>query len=339
MKKNRSLFYPIFIFVVAQVAWFLVIGLWIARYLINNIIFEQVGDNISPQLISKQSNILALIGGLILMVSVSVAMALIFRHLTIQLKLTHMYDNFIANVTHELKSPLASIQLYLETLKARNVPAFKQHEFMGSMINDARRLQYLIEAILDISGLEQKKFVYNFQVVTAGPVFKQLVNEAATQFKLPEESITVSGSADYPCVIDRGAMRIVFNNLMDNAIKYSKTPTKIFLHLSRHPRHVAVDFADQGIGISHKDQKKIFHKFHRIYGNHIPSVKGTGLGLSWAKEIIKAHGGKIKVHSEGVGMGSTFTIELPIYQTAKKRYIKQLLRITKKSRGDTDEQE
>src|SRR4030042_2860652 len=126
MMKKRSIRYPLIIFIVAQLAWFLVVGLWIYRYVINNMIFEQVGENLSPRLISKQANILALVGGLVLMVSVSVAMSLIFRHLTIHLKMNLMYDNFIANVTHALKSPLASIQLYLETLQTRDVPDHKK---------------------------------------------------------------------------------------------------------------------------------------------------------------------------------------------------------------------
>ncbi len=330
MKKKRSLFYPIFVFVLAQLAWFLVVGLWIYRYVTSYMIFKQVGENLSPRLISKQSNILSLVGGLILLVSVSVAISLIFRYLTVQLRITQMYDNFIANVTHELKSPLSSIQLYLETLKIRSVPQVKQQEFFNIMTKDAMRLQNLINTILDISGLEQKKFVYNFQIVTAGLTFRQLLQESAEQFKLTDLSLSVSGNADCSCVIDLNAMRIVFDNLMDNAIKYTDKSPEIILSLSCTSKHVLIEFRDRGIGIALRDQKKIFHKFIRLYDRHIPNVKGTGLGLSWVKEIIRAHGGKIHVQSEGIGKGTAFFIELPIYQTTKKRYIDQLLRITQK---------
>ena len=339
MKKNRSLFHLVFIFVLAQLAWFLVIGLWIYRYVINNLIFKQVGENLSPQLISKQSNILALVGGLILMVSVSVAMAIIFRHLTIHLKLTLLYDSFIANVTHELKSPLSSIQLYIETLKSRNVPHAKKQKFLALMMKDTERLRKLIDTILDISGLEQKKFVHNFQIVTAGPTIHQFMEDAAAQFKLPDESIIISGEAACPCVIDRNAMRIVFDNLIDNAIKYSMRSPEIGLKLSCTSKHVLIEFKDHGIGISPKDQKKIFHKFYRIYRRDIPNVKGAGLGLTWVREIIKAHGGKINVRSEGQGKGTVFFIELPIYQSTKKRYINSLLKSTQKFQGVKDEPE
>ncbi len=342
MKKSRTLFYPVFVFVLAQLAWFLVVGLWIYRYVTNYMIFKQVGENLSPRLISERSNILSLVGGLVLMVSVSVAISLIFRYLTVQLRITQMYDNFIANVTHELKSPLSSIQLYLETLKIRSVPHEKQQEFVDLMTRDAMRLQNLINTILDISGLEQKKFVYNFQIVTAGSTFRQLLEESAEQFKLKEKSLSVSGKAECPCVIDLNAMRIVFDNLMDNAIKYSNKSPEIILNLSSTAKHIQIEFRDHGIGIARKDQKKIFHKFIRLYGRHIPNVKGTGLGLSWVKEIVRAHGGRIHVQSEGVGKGTVFFIELPIYRTTKKRYIDQLLRITQKRKevqGAEDDQE
>ena len=100
---------------------------------------------------------------------------------------------------------------------------------------------------------------------------------------------------------------------------------------------MVVTFKDQGIGISGKDQKQIFYKFHRIYRRDIPSVKGSGLGLFWVREIIRTHGGRIYVHSEGKDRGTVFTIELPIYRTTKKRYINNLLKITKKLKGVRDE--
>jgi two-component system phosphate regulon sensor histidine kinase PhoR len=329
MKRLRFLFRPVLVFIFAQLAWLSLLGLWIYWYVSNYIIFNQVGDKISPQLVSAKTNILALIGGLVLLLAILFGMYLIFIYLNRQLNITRLYDNFIANVSHELKSPLASIQLYLETLHYRKVPRAKQREFFALMMKDANRLKNLINSILDISGLEKKRIAYNFHVHNAESVIRTVVEESAEQFRL-QNAIQIKGSAPCQCVIDRDALKIVFDNLMDNAIKYSKEPAQISILLGCNPKSVVIEFKDQGIGIQEKDQKKIFTKFHRIYGPEIPNVKGTGLGLYWTEEIIKYHGGKISVSSEGLGHGSAFRIELPIYRAFRTHYSNHLLKLTQK---------
>jgi signal transduction histidine kinase len=319
------------IFVLAQLAWLSLVGIWIYWYVTNYIIFEKVGDKLSPQLVSKSANLIALVIGLVLLVAVLIAMYLIFIYLNKQLNLTRLYDNFIGNVTHELKSPLASIQLYLETMNMRQVPQAKQKEFIKLMIKDATRLNYLINSILKISGLEQKKIAHSFDVYEAEPVIRELVAESVQQLKVADEMVSISGSAPCLCVIDKNALKIVIDNLIDNAIKYSTKPVRLEILLtSTNSKNFTLEFIDQGIGIAAKDQKEVFKKFHRIYNPDSPNVKGTGLGLYWVKEIIKYHGGKISVFSKGKDQGSTFKIELPIYQTSKKRYINSLLKISSK---------
>ena len=331
MKIWRFLFHPVLVFVMAQLAWLSLLGIWIYWYVSNYIIFKKVGDKLAPQIISKSTNVVALVVGLVLLVAILVGIYLIFIYLNRQLKMTKLYDNFIANVTHELKSPLASIQLYLETMKIREVPRPKQKEFITLMLKDANRLQNLINSILEISGLEQKKIAHNFQVYIAETVVRTLINEAVEQFKLNKQAVKIEGSAPCQCVVDRSALKIVVDNLVDNAIKYSTEPVQLTVKLTCKVKKIIIEFIDQGIGISIKHQKKIFHKFHRIYDRNSPTVKGTGLGLYWVKQIVKYHGGKITVFSDGEDRGATFTIELPIYQTSKKRYIKYLLNITKRT--------
>jgi signal transduction histidine kinase len=125
-------------------------------------------------------------------------------------------------------------------------------------------------------------------------------------------------------------MQIVFDNLTDNAMKYSSSPVSIAVTLKSTEKQNIIEFCDRGIGISIKDQKTIFNKFHRVYNKNIPNVKGTGLGLYWVKEIIRLHGGRISVKSDGPGKGTIFIIELPIYKISKILYIKSLLRQTAK---------
>lgn len=327
MKKFHFLFHPVVIFIFAQLAWLSLLGLWIYWYVSNYIIFSQVGERISPQLAAESTNIIALISGLILLVAILVGMFLIFIYLNKQLSITRLYDNFIGNVTHELKSPLASIQLYLETMSMRDIPRPRQKEFITLMIKDANRLKNLINSILEISAHEQKKIAYDYRVVTAELMVKKLVDESIEFFKLPADAIKLAGTASCQCVVDQNAMKIVFNNLIDNAIKYSAEPVQLMINMACTAGKFVLQFIDQGVGIAEKDQKKVFKKFHRVYDHDSPNVKGTGLGLYWIKEIVRYHGGKVAVFSEGKNRGSTFKIELPIYQTSKKRYINQLLKL------------
>jgi len=317
MRRRYSLFNNIVIFILAQIAWLALLGLWIYWYVSNYIIFEKVGDQISPQIIYDVTNVLPFVVGLVLLVALSLSLVLFFRHLNIQLRLTRLYDNFIANVTHELKSPLASIQLYLETLKSRNVSPEKQKEFYALMMKDADRLKKLVNSILEIAAQEKKKIFRDHQIYNAGDIVEKLLYEAAEQFKLRPDSIHITGKANCSCFIDINAMRIVLDNLVDNAIKYSIKPIKIDVNMECSAKKLMINFSDNGIGIAKEEQKKIFNKFQRIYDEEIPNVKGTGLGLYWVKEIIKNHKGKIFVYSEGKGKGTTFKIELPVYVDKK----------------------
>ncbi|GBD88000.1 alkaline phosphatase synthesis sensor protein PhoR [bacterium BMS3Abin03] len=335
MRKNRSLLYHVIIFILAQLAWLSLLGLWIYWYVYNYLVFKKVGNQISPQLSYDTTNVVPFVVGLVLLVGLSLITTWIFRNLNVQLRLNKLYDNFIGNITHELKSPLSSIQLYLETLKSRDVPPEKQKEFIDFMIKDGNRLQRLINSILEISALEQKKLAHNYQVYDAEPLLKQLFIEMAEQFRLPQDTITIDGKADCKIVADKLALKIIFDNLLDNALKYSLNSLKINVKLNCNEKIFTIEFSDNGIGIPQLERKKIFNKFYRIYRRDIPNVKGTGLGLYWVREIVRNHGGKISVASEGEKKGTTFTIELPVYQASKKRFVNKLLTKAKSNKQIT----
>lgn len=301
-------------FILAQIAWLSLVGLWIYWYVSNYVILQLVGEQGLPQIVSKSTNLLALVWGLILLVLVLGGMYFVFIYLTKQINITRMYDSFIANVSHELKSPLASIQLYLETLGMREVPKEKQREFLDSMTRDANRLQNLINSILDISVMEQKKMAFNFKSYSAGELVHELLESSLEQFRIPKEAFSLKGTISCQIRADRNALKIVFDNLIDNTLKYTVSDYRLIVSMACKNKKLILEFTDKGIGISAKDQKNVFKKFHRISGNHIPNIRGTGLGLFIVREIVKAHGGKISVYSAGENRGSTFRIELPIHQ-------------------------
>ena len=342
MKKQKSLLYHVLVFVCAQLAWFSVLALWIYWYVSNYILLSELDENISTPISLEGTHISVLIGGIILLVAISVGMSLIFVYLTRQMNLTRLYDNFIANVTHELKSPLSSIKLYLETMQKHTVPKKTREEFLTTMLQDTHRLEALITSILDVSGLEQKKLAYNFTVAPADRTLKNLLREAAQAFKIKPGSFVIKGALRGDVVLDQRAFKIIFNNLFDNAVKYSRGTAQIFIRLFNTKKKYHIVFTDKGIGVDKKDQKVIFNKFQRLYRSDSPTVKGSGLGLYWVRELIRAHGGQVSVNSAGQDRGVSFTIELPIYLTSKKRFTNRLLKFARRKNSgkmQNDEQE
>lgn len=317
MRKPFSTAKNLIIFIIAQLFWLALVGLWIYWYVSNYLIFEKVGETVSPQINIQTPEVFPFVGGLILLVALSFTMVLIFRHLNLQIRLTSLYDNFIANITHELKSPLSSIQLYLETLRSRDVPSEKQKEFIEQMLRDTSRLQNLINSILEISALESKKQKTNFVVKPAAEFIPKVIKDAAANFRLADDTLIINTNGNNNILVDEHLIRMVFDNLIDNSIKYCTDNLKIQVNIDCKENQLEIDFRDNGIGIEPKEQKNIFKKFYRIYGDEIPNVKGTGLGLYWIKGIIKNHNGKISVISEGKGKGTTFRILLPVYKNKK----------------------
>jgi len=317
MQKRRRI-NIILAFIFAQLAWFALLGMWIYWYVSNYLNFIKVGERIAPQLVLETRNIVILVGGICLLAAVATIMAVIFSNLRQQMKVTGMYDSFIANVSHELKSPLASIQLHIDTLSSRTVPVDKRRKFLELMRQDARRLNELIDSILEISGLEENKQPLHPIVYEAEPLLHSLIEEAVEQFNLPPEAVEIRGRAPGSCLADRQGLKIVLNNLFDNAIKYSNGEVLVSVEIGMSKHWFTIDVSDRGIGIPKQDQKEVFKKFRRLYREDNPSVKGTGLGLYRVWEIVRQHRGRVRVISEGRNQGTTFRIELPATAAARE---------------------
>ncbi|MCF8038708.1 MAG: HAMP domain-containing histidine kinase [Desulfohalobiaceae bacterium] len=330
MKQGRSFVYHMLIFIFAQLAWLILLGLWIYWYVTNYMFITEVETDFASQAMSRGHTILILIGGLILLLAVSAGMSLLFHRLSIQFNLTQLYDNFIANVTHELKSPLATIQLSLETLKKHQLSREQQERFIDMMLNDSKRLEKLINIILEIPALEKKKIAHHFEVFEIEPLLQELVQQAREEFKLPQDAIRVSGKASCRCVLDREAFKVVLDNLIDNSLKYSEGRPDIEINLSCDDKEFVLTYSDQGIGIPLKEQKNVFRKFYRANAQRDPSVKGTGLGLYWVWEILRFHRGRISLSNQNQDGGAVFVIRLPVYTETRQRFFKGLLKKAQK---------
>jgi signal transduction histidine kinase len=251
---------------------------------------------------------------IVMTLSLIVAVTLMLRTASREMKLTQMKADFVSNVSHELRTPLASIRVLAELLNLGRINQPDRVREYGAYIeNEGRRLTQVINNILDFSRIESGRKLFNFESCD----LKELVSETLDAFAvhLKQNGFTLSYDAPQTAlpnvVIDPDAIALALTNLLDNAIKYSGDAKEINVSITHSVRFVAVSISDRGIGIAADEQEKIFEKFYRIGAGLVHDVKGSGLGLSLVKHIVIAHQGKITVRSKP-GEGSAFTIHLPI---------------------------
>lgn len=312
ISKFKTIFHPIFVFIGVQIAWIILMGVWINWYIKNRRDFEEFAKSIKPELFDTDLNWVILLQGCFLMIIILGGVLLIFVFWGKQARLNRLQNNFVSSVSHELKSPLASIQLYLETIKLQDVSPEETQEFVDMMLTDTERLSALIDNILEASGADTKSLKLYFQLVELNPFIDEVI--AGYQQRLAEKGIQINiDTQDCPPLkMDKRAMRMVFNNLIGNALRYSQEGGLLTIRVRKNEKFCDIDFIDSGIGLSEKDCKKVFRKFYRVQNKETQNIEGAGLGLYITREIVKNHKGKIKVFSAGQGQGATFTVSLPM---------------------------
>ena len=252
--------------------------------------------------------------GLIFFLLVIAGMVLNTIFLVRAIRKNEQHDAFLNAVTHELKTPVASIKLYLETLERREVPEAKRREFYRIMLDDSNRLMGTIEQVLEASGVGNRNDRGRHEVAMTD-VLADCVQMAQQRHHLEADRLHVENAlptGDLAIVRgDAQELKSAVSNLLENAIKYSGGDIKVTIELERlTPQRVAVRVRDQGMGIAEAELKRIFGRFYRIPGVVSQKVKGTGLGLFIVRSVAKRHGGRVYAASGGAGLGSTFTMEL-----------------------------
>jgi two-component system, OmpR family, sensor histidine kinase SenX3 len=233
-----------------------------------------------------------------------------------ELRRSEQHDSFINAVTHELKTPLASIRLHLETLQRRELPEARKQEFYKLMLIDADRLMDTVEQVLRAGRAGDKKAGREKVEVDFSELVRECMDAIRTRHHLRPEAlryeevlsngngVRVLGSAD--------DLRTAVSNVLDNAVKYSGDHIDVSVQLEIPDRkRVLLRVKDRGVGIAPKDLKRIFKRFHRVGNRALAHIKGTGLGLFIVKSIAKKHGGTAFAESAGEGQGTTVIIELP----------------------------
>jgi len=318
MKWFRNFFTPLFAFIAIQLVWILVVVFWISWFIGRHQEFQRLAVQYKPDMLAGYSfNWLVLAEGLALLIAILVGVYVIFLYWQRQSAINRRQREFISQVTHELKSPLASIRLHLETIRLRKPPPDRIERFLDTMLDDTTRLENHINNLLMAAKLE-----HGFG---GGERRPHDVSEFVTLFlerkrrKLPEGgSLTWRIEPGIRVELDPEGMEMALRNLLENAILYSLASPEIEVTLGRKgSKQCLLTFCDQGRGMEKGDIRKVFRMFYRVRTIN-ENIRGTGLGLYIVKSIIDRHGGQIRVTSPGAGQGTTFLITLPLARVKGK---------------------
>ncbi len=299
------------IFLFIQILWILLMVVWIRWYFEKHTQLREMAERLRTQVESDGLGWMPLIQGAILLTLILAGATVIFIYWTKQHRLIKMQRAFVANVTHELKSPVASIQLALETMALRDLSEEKRREYVAMMLDDTERLSTLIDRILGAARIEKMRGRYRVETVSMRHFVEEVLGEDRHLYEKEGRTIVLEKGRDAHVSIDRSAMRVVLANLLENAARYSPKDSRIRLRLHKDLRSCRLDVIDSGEGIRGKDLKNIFKMFWRSSEGKNANVRGTGLGLYIVRNIVRDHRGKVWASSPGAGRGSTFSVRLP----------------------------
>ena len=276
-------------------------------------IYPQDEDLISD-LVKRRSWIYG-IATFLLLVAMLLGIILIQRDIVREKNLANLRSDFISNVTHELKTPLTSIRMYAESMMMRRVkPGKDQNKYLSVIVNESERLKRMINNILEFSKMEKTRQEYHPVSSNLSGILHSAILDMNYWLEKNRVTLKLEIHPDVKALVDPDKLYQVFTNLLSNAIKYSGDSKKIYVRLYKNHDAVITEVEDEGIGISEKDQSKIFEEFFRVENHESGNIAGTGLGLTVVKEIVEAHHGKVKVESE-VGKGSKFSVILYQHST------------------------
>jgi signal transduction histidine kinase len=309
--KTSWLYHPVTIFLLIQILWILLMVIWIQWYIEKHTQLRAMAQRLRTQVEVDGLGWLPLLEGGLLLTLILAGATVIFLYWIKQHRLNQMQRAFVSNVTHELKSPVASIQLALETMALRELSADRRREFVAMMLDDTERLSSLIDRILGAARIEKKRGRYRLEAVSMRHFLEEVLKEDRHLYEKEGRTIVLEKGRDARVAIDRSAMRVVFANLLENAARYSPKNSRIRIRLHRDLRSCRLDVIDSGDGIRRKDLKNVFKMFWRGSEEQSSHVHGTGLGLYIVRNIVKDHRGKVWVSSQGPGRGSIFSVRLP----------------------------
>lgn len=313
-RKTVALRSSLIVFVLINIVWLALVALWIYYSLTNYQAIRALAIrfDFGSGGIGTSWGVLFGVGTLMLFLLLGVIV--LYVYFRKQAALNLLQQNFISSVTHELKSPLASLNLYIETLALRNPGEEDRRAFLSRMQEETERLSSLIDNILFVSRIERFKVEYSFKPVSLSEEFKAYIEHKRMRHGWGADQCAADIAPGVTVVADWENLKVAFDNIIQNAQKYSPEGFWLAVRLWVEGACCTVTFEDKGIGIAPEHQKKIFRMFYRVGGGTYRGGggEGTGLGLYIVRNVVQAHGGKVSVRSEGRGKGTTFIVELPL---------------------------
>jgi signal transduction histidine kinase len=267
-------------------------------------------------IILNRREVVLLFFGIIFFALIIAGMVLNTIFLVREVRRNEQHDSFINAVTHELKTPIASIRLHLETLQRRDLPESRKQEFYKVMLSDADRLTDTVEQVLRAGRAGDKKAGRDKAEVDFAQVVRDCMETMRVRHHLPPEVLRYEQAvSNGTCAHVRGNpedLRVAVSNVLENAVKYSGDRIDVQVRLETpDEKRIVLKVQDHGVGIAPEELKRIFRRFHRVGSRTLAHVKGTGLGLFIVKSIAKKHGGTVFALSPGEGQGTTIVLELP----------------------------
>ena len=311
-KSALALFLFMVLVAVALTVWWII---FMAQLVDEKVeVAEQLGA--SPEMIEQihqqeiRRQVMLGMEGVFLILLILLGGWLIYRALVKTEELKFHQQNFLMAVTHELKTPLASIKLYLDTLQSPKIESTKKETIIPKMQEDVTRLEHLVQNILDAGRFERSGYQLNKTELDLSALVQDRVSAIRNvHTALPKEVI----AEIQPGILIYGdgvAIARAIDAIFENCLKYHNGEIHLDIRLSNQQNRIVLTITDKGIGFDRNDAKAIFERFYRVGDEMTRSQSGTGLGLYLCREIIRAHGGKVEAHSDGPGKGATFTITL-----------------------------
>jgi two-component system phosphate regulon sensor histidine kinase PhoR len=315
--RTKWFFHPVLVFVFSILALAASLALYIYWYVEVSTGLREVVEshNLDPgQFLESETWVVVLILSILVgIILVGILIIFIYNQKTQQLY--RMQYNFINNFTHELKTPVTSLKLYLETFMKHEISRRDQTRYLGYMVQDVERLSENINRILNLAKIESKSHGGEFVESNLISAVEQLLQNNSRLFENCEINIHNPAGLNFDYRINEPLFDMLLMNLLVNAVKYNESEKpKIDITFELLKYKLYIRFADNGIGIEKKEIKKIFKKFYQTGRVDDMTAKGSGLGLHLARSVVRLHHGKVEAQSEGKGRGSEFILTLP-YKT------------------------